>query len=69
MELIPAIALTATVVALFVGTGTGLAVSFFLQRKRKALAEQLTRMQIDNCLLYTSPSPRDGLLTRMPSSA
>ena len=21
------------------------------------------------CLLYTSPSPRDGLLTRMPSSA
>ena len=48
MELIPAIALTATVVALFVGTGTGLAVSFFLQRKRKALAERLTRMQIDN---------------------
>ena len=23
----------------------------------------------DNCLLYTSPSPRDGLLSRMPSSA
>ena len=22
-----------------------------------------------NCLLYTSPSPRDGLLSRMPSSA
>ena len=22
-----------------------------------------------SCLLYTSPSPRDGLLTRMPSSA
>ena len=21
------------------------------------------------CLLYTSPSPRDGLLSRMPSSA
>ena len=23
----------------------------------------------ENCLLYTSPSPRDGLLARMPSSA
>ena len=22
-----------------------------------------------HCLLYTSPSPRDGLLSRMPSSA
>ena len=25
--------------------------------------------QADTCLLYTSPSPRDGLLSRMPSSA
>ena len=25
--------------------------------------------QTINCLLYTSPSPRDGLLSRMPSSA
>ena len=25
--------------------------------------------QNTNCLLYTSPSPRDGLLSRMPSSA
>ena len=25
--------------------------------------------QYRNCLLYTSPSPRDGLLSRMPSSA
>ena len=24
---------------------------------------------IADCLLYTSPSPRDGLLSRMPSSA
>ena len=23
----------------------------------------------NTCLLYTSPSPRDGLLSRMPSSA
>ena len=26
-------------------------------------------VQINTCLLYTSPSPRDGLLSRMPSSA
>ena len=26
-------------------------------------------LQLFNCLLYTSPSPRDGLLSRMPSSA
>ena len=25
--------------------------------------------ETDPCLLYTSPSPRDGLLSRMPSSA
>ena len=27
------------------------------------------RSRINHCLLYTSPSPRDGLLSRMPSSA
>ena len=26
-------------------------------------------IDIGSCLLYTSPSPRDGLLSRMPSSA
>ena len=26
-------------------------------------------IQLYDCLLYTSPSPRDGLLSRMPSSA
>ena len=25
--------------------------------------------EFKDCLLYTSPSPRDGLLSRMPSSA
>ena len=28
--------------------------------------QQMVRV---DCLLYTSPSPRDGLLSRMPSSA
>ena len=27
------------------------------------------RTEVYACLLYTSPSPRDGLLSRMPSSA
>ena len=26
-------------------------------------------VSLNSCLLYTSPSPRDGLLSRMPSSA
>ena len=28
-----------------------------------------TKVILNACLLYTSPSPRDGLLSRMPSSA
>ena len=31
--------------------------------------EQITPFRGGTCLLYTSPSPRDGLLSRMPSSA
>ena len=30
---------------------------------------QITFLILGICLLYTSPSPRDGLLSRMPSSA
>ena len=30
---------------------------------------KISRDTIKDCLLYTSPSPRDGLLSRMPSSA
>ena len=30
---------------------------------------ELIDTEIITCLLYTSPSPRDGLLSRMPSSA
>ena len=42
-----------------------------IETKRDA---EIARLQTENarltdCLLYTSPSPRDGLLTRMPSSA
>ena len=47
----------------------GLARSQFTNRRR-ALAGLQNQIQNDEaCLLYTSPSPRDGLLSRMPSSA
>ena len=32
-------------------------------------AEEMGFAQIDDCLLYTSPSPRDYAASRMPSSA
>ena len=37
-----------------------------------AMLNQQHQLEIEQariCLLYTSPSPRDGLLSRMPSSA
>ena len=37
--------------------------------KNLDLAEKVTSPKNYICLLYTSPSPRDGLLSRMPSSA
>ena len=36
---------------------------------RIAELEAALRTEATPCLLYTSPSPRDGLLSRMPSSA
>ena len=36
---------------------------------RKLRGGALRAGEDDGCLLYTSPSPRDGLLSRMPSSA
>ena len=40
----------------------------------RSFSSNLTKMlkhmdKLEACLLYTSPSPRDGLLSRMPSSA
>ena len=37
--------------------------------KQVAGTLRLDLAQYRDCLLYTSPSPRDGLLSRMPSSA
>ena len=37
--------------------------------ERAVLDEREMEYLYKDCLLYTSPSPRDGLLSRMPSSA
>ncbi len=36
---------------------------------RKELANAIRALSMDACLLYTSPSPRDLEVSRMPSSA
>ena len=46
-------------------------VAVFSDADRNALHVKMAdeAVGIGPCLLYTSPSPRDGLLSRMPSSA
>ena len=43
------------------------------EREREAFRDHVIALKkkrrVSVCLLYTSPSPRDGLLSRMPSSA
>ena len=38
-------------------------------KERKIPVGTFNLVNAESCLLYTSPSPRDGLLSRMPSSA
>ena len=45
------------------GGGTDVNSRMMMIRTRRHLKQDMV------CLLYTSPSPRDGLLSRMPSSA
>ena len=42
-----------------------------VERQLQAIAEQISNYegQLTDCLLYTSPSPRDWMVSRMPSSA
>ena len=49
-----------------IGTGGGPAA--LLSRVEGTVTNQ-TNTPISGCLLYTSPSPRDATLSRMPSSA
>ena len=54
--------------------GTRVTVVSTMRSKPPMLADELRRqcdafIEISDCLLYTSPSPRDATLSRMPSSA
>eukprot|EP01016_Furgasonia_blochmanni_P002808 TRINITY_DN11100_c0_g1_i8.p2 TRINITY_DN11100_c0_g1~~TRINITY_DN11100_c0_g1_i8.p2 ORF type:complete len:280 (+),score=27.48 TRINITY_DN11100_c0_g1_i8:1751-2590(+) len=44
-------------------------VSFHSPSEKSIKIIEVNKTQPNICLLYTSPSPRDGLLSRMPSSA
>ena len=57
-----------TIMAALLGTNT--AVMLFQGIEQEANPTQMREVALAIiCLLYTSPSPRDGLLSRMPSSA
>ena len=45
-----------------------LTVQGFYKRRDRMFFERMSR-QYNDCLLYTSPSPRDRTRSRMPSSA
>ena len=47
----------------------GNAVAWHARKMLKGTYGKRVTVIAGNCLLYTSPSPRDGLLSRMPSSA
>ena len=40
-----------------------------VDKKNQKIKRELQKSLIMACLLYTSPSPRDATLSRMPSSA
>ena len=52
-----------------VGRLTGLNDTFEKADQANRQGPELRAYDRYGCLLYTSPSPRDGLLSRMPSSA
>ena len=57
-----------SIIGLFLFAGTGW-ITQSLTGEAFAAYEEMTTEEFYYCLLYTSPSPRDGLLSRMPSSA
>ena len=44
-------------------------ISYTENRNNWKTSTSIARAKFNNCLLYTSPSPRDGRISRMPSSA
>ena len=67
-------------IALLILIILGLSIAAYVWVNRYALMEDIAietladegieaQLSINSCLLYTSPSPRDATLSRMPSSA
>ena len=75
LELLVSITLLALVSALIYGaffqvSNSSLKVKESLSQSQELrLLMKMVLDDLQSCLLYTSPSPRDGLLSRMPSSA
>ena len=59
----------ARVVGLFSGRGYNIESLAVAEIDAIKNISRITIVTTGTCLLYTSPSPRDGLLSRMPSSA
>ena len=55
--------------AILISVIVGAALAMQVYIKRSLQAKMHDAGVALTCLLYTSPSPRDGLLSRMPSSA
>ena len=52
--------------------GANLVIISRTQKDLNEVSKKIKKLKVkckSYCLLYTSPSPRDGLLSRMPSSA
>ena len=62
-----------TIISGFLGSGKTTLLNHILKNqvgiKTAVLVNEFGEIGIDNCLLYTSPSPRDLSTSRMPSSA
>ena len=59
----PVVAIVGQVVSSALGSG------YLQEVDLHTLFKDVCGQYVQTCLLYTSPSPRDGLLSRMPSSA
>ena len=58
-----------SVTVLVLLAGTGFADADIAKKSEPQVQVVSLAVSPKDCLLYTSPSPRDGLLSRMPSSA
>ncbi len=59
----------ALISAVVMGFGLGTSFPLYTIAIQNGVPQQFLGIATSSCLLYTSPSPRDGLLCRMPSSA